>query len=64
MILKGPLVATDGINNTMKLLVSHPFVAYQTNGKSTITRKFSSVLSEMKAVERKLGKTRKIRRKY
>jgi len=56
------IVATDGINSTMKLIVSHPFVAYQKDGKSTITRKISSVLSEMKTVERKLGKTRKIRR--
>ena len=60
---KSPIVASNVTNYRLKLVISHPFVAYHRDGKSTLSDLYLKLESSIKKLERKLGKTRKIRRK-
>lgn len=56
-------VTTDGTNLNLKLIISHPYVSYQIDGKSDILGEIRDDINDkMKEIERKLGKykTRKL----
>jgi GR25 family glycosyltransferase involved in LPS biosynthesis len=55
-------ITIDGTNSNLKLIISHPFAAFQTDGKSTLTGKMRYLKDEFKQIEGILGryKTRKL----
>ena len=62
-ITRSPIVASNVTNYRLKLVISHPFVAYHRDGKSTLSDLYLKLGPKLKRLERELGKTRKIRRK-
>lgn len=60
---RSPVVASNVTNYRVKLVISHPFVAYHRDGKSTLSDLYLKLGPKLKRIERELGKTRKIRRK-
>ena len=49
-------LAIDTVNYRLKCIISYPFLAYQSSGKSTLTKKYADTYKMLENKERELGR--------